>query len=507
MARYATDPVSIATIIWSVFLALRASRRGNVDSSAPPLLSYPRRIIDIAGRVIYKAQPANSPPAGRPGIVPGRIHCDIEARDKLKVLATLTSLLLSTGMLLLGHGMQLTLLPLRAAANGMPAYLIGISASCYFAGFALGCIAIHLIIVRVGHIRSFAVLAAVMISVILCLDLFDYWALWLLLRFMTGVAVSGLYTVIESWLNSQATPESRGRILATYTFITLLALGGGQALINVGPVESSTPFSLAALFMALAIVPVGMTRRLAPTPLASTRIRFRLLYQRSHSAFAGGILSGLVTGSFWALGAVFASNFRQSPADISMFMIAAIMGGAIFQYPIGWLSDRVDRRRVLLYLCLGLLVTASAVALSVEQPWFMLAVLGFGATALPLYSVALATAADVANEDEFVAMGTSVLLLNALGGAVAPLALGPLMTALGAPSLFWSFAVLGGLFAALLYRLTRTPRAVSVAAQMPFTAAAPDVAPTSFDLDPRGTEPASGAASGDGEPDASGGGK
>jgi len=391
--------------------------------------------------------------------------------------------------------MQLTLLPLRASANGMPEYLIGVSASCYFAGFALGCVAIPLIIARAGHIRSFAVLAAVMISVILCLDMLDHWAAWLLLRFMTGVAVSGLYTVIESWLNSQATPESRGRILAIYTLITLLALGFGQVLINVGPVESSTPFTLAAMFMALAIIPVGMTRRLAPAPLGSTRIRFRLLYQRSHSAFAGAILSGLVTGSFWALGAVFASNFSQTPRDVSLFMIAAILGGAFFQYPIGWLSDRVDRRRVLLCLCLASVVTASLVALGVEQSWFLLAVLGFGATALPLYSVALATAADVANEDEFVAIGTSVLLLNALGGAAAPLVLGPLMTAVGADALFWSFAVLSGLFSVLLYRLTRTPRAVTVAAQVPFTAAAPDVAPTSFDLDPRGL-----AAATDGAP-------
>lgn len=406
----------------------------------------------------------------------------------MKGLAAVTSLLLSTGILLLGHGMQLTLLPLRASANGMPEYLIGISASSYFAGFVLGCIAIPLIIARAGHIRSFAVLAAVMIVVILSLDMLDHWVPWLSLRFMTGVAVSGLYTVIESWLNSQASPESRGRILATYTFVTLVAMAGGQALINVGPVDTSTPFSLAAVFMALAIIPVGMTRKLAPAPLESTRIRFRLLYQRSHSAFAGAVLSGLVTGSFWALGAVFASNFSRTAADISLFMIAAIMGGAIFQYPIGWLSDRIDRRRVLLYLCVASLATAAVVALSVEHPWFLLAVLAFGATAMPLYSVALATAADVAGDNEFVEIGTSVLLLNALGGAVAPLALGPLMTALGPPALFWSFAVMSGLFAGVFYALTRAPRSVAVAAQVPFKAAASDVAPTSFDLDPRSAD-------------------
>lgn len=404
----------------------------------------------------------------------------------MKGLAAVTSLLLSTGLLLLGHGMQLTLLPLRAVANGMPEYFIGISASCYFTGFVLGCIGIPLVIKRAGHIRSFAVMAAVTTSVILCLDMLDNWALWLLLRFMTGLAVSGLYTIIESWLNSQASPGSRGRILATYTFITLTAMAGGQALINIGPVETSTPFSLAAVFMVLSIIPVGLTRRLAPAPLESTRIRFSLLYHRSHSAFAGAVLSGLITGSFWSLGAVFASKYSQTPMDVSLFMIAAILGGAIFQYPIGWLSDKIDRRRVLLYLCLTSTLTTATVALSVDRPWFLAAVVAFGASAIPLYSVALATAADVAGEKEFVEIGTSVLLLNALGGATAPLALGPLMTLLGAPALFWAYTAMCGLFSGLIYALIRTPRAVTVAAQVPFKPAASDVAPASFDLDPRG---------------------
>ena len=344
------------------------------------------------------------------------------------------------------------------------------------------------IIARAGHIRSFAVLAAIMISVILCLEMLDHWIVWLVLRFMTGVAISGLYTVIESWLNSQASADSRGRILATYTIITLVAMAGGQALTNVGPVETATPFSLAAVFMALAIIPVGMTRRLAPAPLESTRIRFRLLYQRSHSAFSGALLSGLVTGSFWSLGALFASSFSQSPSDVSIFMIVAILGGAIFQDPIGWLSDRIDRRRVLLYLSMVAVASSVGVAISVQQPWFLPAVLCFGASAMSLYSVALATAADVCAEDEFVEIGTSVLLLNALGGAVAPLVLGPLMSAFGPVALFWSSAVLCAGFSVLLYALTRTPREVAVDDQVPFNVAATDAAPIGFDLDPRGVE-------------------
>lgn len=404
----------------------------------------------------------------------------------MKVLVAVTSLLLSTALLLIGQGMQLTLLPLRASANGLPDSMIGISASCYYLGFIVGCIAISSVIARVGHIRSFSVLTAVMICTILGLEMLDGWPYLLGLRFLIGVAISGLYTVIESWLNSQATGESRGRILAIYTFILLISMALGQVLINVGPVESSLPFTLAAVFMALAIIPVGLTSRLAPAPLESTRIRFSLLYRRSRAAFAGALLSGLVVGSFWSLGAVFARSNSDLQSDISWFISAAILGGALLQYPIGMLSDRIDRRRILLLLCLGGVCTSCAVALSTQQSWHLLAVFLFGATVMPIYAISLATAADVAQGNEFVEIGTSVLLLNALGAVSAPLLLGKVMSELGSPALFWSFAALCALFAVYVAIQLRSARDVAVEQQVPFSAAASEVAPASFDLDPRG---------------------
>ena len=406
----------------------------------------------------------------------------------MKVLATVASLLLSTALLLIGQGMQLTLLPLRASANGLSDFMIGVSASCYFLGFIVGCIGIPAIIARVGHIRSFAVLTALMTSAILCLDMLDAWQFLLALRFVTGVAISGLYTVIESWLNNQATVESRGRILSIYTFIVLMSMALGQLLINVGPVESSTPFTLAAVFLALAIVPVGLTSRLAPAPVEATRIGFSLLYRRSRSAFAGALLSGVVVGSFWSLGAVFARAGSESQSDISWFVSAAILGGALLQYPIGLLSDRIDRRKVMLMLCLGGAVTSVAVAVSAGYAWHLVAVFLFGAMVMPIYGMALATAADVAQGSEFVQIGTSVLLLNSLGAVSAPLALGKLMSALGAPALFWSFALLCLLFMAYIAVQVRGARAIAISEQVPFSAAASEVAPASFDLDPRGTD-------------------
>lgn len=408
----------------------------------------------------------------------------------MKGLVAVTSLLVSTALLLIGQGMQLTLLPLRASANGLSDSIIGMSASLYFLGFIVGCIGISRIIAKVGHIRSFSVLTAIMICAILGLEMLDGWPYLMALRFLTGVAISGLYTVIESWLNSQATAQSRGRILATYTFILLISMALGQLLINVGPVESSTPFTLAAVFMALAIIPVGMTSRMAPVPVESTRIRFGLLYQRSRSAFAGALLSGLVVGSFWSFGAVFARGNSQSQADVTWFISAVILGGAILQYPIGWLSDRIDRRMVLMLLCIGGALASVAVAISSQQTWHLVTVFIFGAMVMPIYAISLAAAADVAQDNEFVEIGTSVLLLNSVGAVSAPLFVGGLMTTLGPTALFWSCAVMCLLFAVYVAVQFRTARAVTVAEQRPFSAAATEVAPASFDLDPRGPEQA-----------------
>ncbi len=405
----------------------------------------------------------------------------------MKALLAVTAVLFSTALLLLGHGMQLTLLPMRASGLGMSEFLVGLSASCYFGGFVVGCMFVPRIIVRVGHIRCFSVLASLMIVSLLSLELLDQWPAWLVLRFTTGVAVSSLYAVIESWLNGQAQPQTRGRILATYTFITLAAMAVGQLLINVGPVMSSTPFILATIFMALSILPVGLTRGMAPTPPESTRVRFSLLYRRSRPAFLGALLSGLVAGSFWSLGALFAGQFSAEQSAITWFMTTAIVGGAVFQYPLGWLSDRFDRRLVLSALAMGSAACSCAVALSVESMLFLPAVFLFGATALPIYAVSLAVAADVTGDDEFVEIGTSVLLLNALGAVAAPLALGQLMTQLGPTSLYWSFSLLSLLFSLLIYFLSRTPREIKVEQQTPFKPAVMDMAPGSFELDPRGT--------------------
>lgn len=406
----------------------------------------------------------------------------------MRTISAMTSLLVSTALLLIGHGLQLTLLPLRAASLGMPEATIGFTAACYFLGFTVGCLGMPAIISRVGHIRAFAVSSAVMICALISLDFFVSLPAWCFFRFVTGFAISGLYAIIESWLTSQSSSEARGRLLAIYTFVTLIAMLLGQSLINVGPVSSSLPFDIAVLFIAMAIVPIGMTRQPNPAAVVETRVRFTRLYARSHSAFFGALLSGLCVGSFWSLGAAYALQTGYSMTGITMFMSTAMLGGMASQYPVGWLSDKIDRRWVLLMLSLGVAVSAVLVTLSVSQRWQLLFIFFFGAMAFPIYAISLATAADVSSENEFVEMGTSILLLHALGAVAASMPVGFLMSTLGPGALFWSMSFVCAV--GIIYLLTQlqTPRAVSTSEQVPFSPAAADAAPAGFELDPRSSQ-------------------
>lgn len=413
----------------------------------------------------------------------------------MPTLLTLASLLFSTTLLLVGHGMHLTLLPLRAAALGHNETLVALEGSAYFAGFVIGCISAPHLIARAGHIRSFAVLASIMTVGLLLLSLVDHWVAWMLLRAAIGIAICSLYTVIESWLNDQADPASRGTVLSVYTFLVLIGLATGQLLVNASPVSSATPFILVAMFITVSVIPVGMTRRLAPAPVEPTRVSFRRLFQRSHSAFFGALLSGMVSGCFWSLGALYAQRMLDSTADITLFMTLAVAGGALSQYPMGRLSDRFGRPKLLVLLCVLGAASCSAVALATDRTLLLASIFAFGATTMPLYAMSLANAADRSERHEFVEIGSSVLLLNGLGAVFAPLVLGRVMAYTVPSAVFWGCA--GACAITGLYILRRLRYSEAATDPAPFKAAASAAAPASFELDPRaaaGTSEPSGAA-------------
>jgi MFS family permease len=406
----------------------------------------------------------------------------------MSTLRPVSSLLFTTAFLLAGHGLHMTFLPLRASELGLSQTLIGLSGSAYFAGFLTGALVIPPIIARVGHIRSFTALLAIFLSSFLFLSLIDEGIIWVLVRFVLGAVMCGSYTVIESWLAEQSDSTQHGRVLSVYTAIVLISMAVGQYLLGVTEANPLYPFILVSLLVGLAIVPVSLTRSLAPAPVPATRFDFSKLYRRSHTAFAGALGSGVVMGGFWGLGAIYALSVTNDPSFVPTFIAANIIGGALAQYPIGMASDRIDRRYVLAALCAASGISAFALMLASSQQTLLLGAFAFGAFANSLYAVSLAKAADNSKREEFVTIGSSVLLLNALGSASSSLIIGWTMRTMGDGALFalvGTASLVTGVFI-VLQPPGRT--AVTIEEQGAFIPATSAMAPAAFDQDPRSDE-------------------
>ncbi|MCG8538145.1 MAG: MFS transporter, partial [Pseudomonadales bacterium] len=305
-----------------------------------------------------------------------------------QLLLPITALLFSQALLLIGHGLQLTLLPIRAAMEQFTDFQIATTGSSYFLGFVLGCLISPHLIRRVGHIRSFAVLGSFFSALILLFDVFPNYPVWLGLRLLVGMCISGLYMIIESWLNERASSETRGTLLSIYTVINLAMMMVGQQLLNFADPKASDLFTLAAILLSLAILPVSMTLSLQPAPLASVRLDLRKIWKLSHVGMGGALAAGLASGAFWSLGPVYAKSVGLSTAQLTLFMSAAVLGGAIFQLPFGRLSDHYDRRLVVLFLSVA---GASISLLLVFLPNVGNLLLGlsflWGATVMTLYAI------------------------------------------------------------------------------------------------------------------------
>ena len=402
-----------------------------------------------------------------------------------RLLLPIAALLISDALLLIGHGIQLTLLPLRAEIEGFTATEVALTGSAYFVGFVVGCLVAPKMVRRVGHIRAFAVLASLFSALVLLFHVMASFYPWIGLRFVVGCCISGLYMIIESWLNDRTSKENRGSVLSVYTIINLTMMVIGQQLLNFADPSASTLFVWASVLLSLAIIPVSMTLTLAPAPVQSVRLDFRRVWQISHVAILGAVSAGLVTGAFWSLGPVFARGVGMETTELTFFMSATVLGGAIFQLPLGKLSDKLDRRIVLLFASLAGAFFSVLIVLFSHQPGVLLVLaLLWGGAVMTQYAICLAHGADNAQPHEFVLVGSCILMLFGLSSAVG----GPLS------SLFMKYLGAVGLFIYSALCLVCFSVAVAVRRQQhvvplldetePFRAAA-DTSPAVFVLDPR----------------------
>lgn len=403
------------------------------------------------------------------------------------LLPTVAALLISVAILVTGNGLQWTLIPVRASLLNFDPIEIGLLGSAYYFGFALGCVLGGRVIWRVGHIRTFTALTAIAAAVILVHTLTDNPVAWWALRSLTGFCIAGLYLVIESWLNERASNEQRGLVMGVYTMIVLSVTVVGQMMLMLGDPAQFPLFALTSILISLAAVPVALTAARPPARLMGSKLRPTKLYSKSPVGVVGAFLAGVATGAFWSLGPTYALSIRADTADVAIFMSIAVFGGALVQWPIGRLSDKFDRRIVVLILCgVGTLAAAALAFATLVAGWttvFLVAV--FGASAMPLYAICAAHAFDNIEAQNIVETSSALLLANGLGAILGPVAAAFFMGPFGPGGLFAATA--GAhlmLLAFVLWRL-RVKRPVSEEQRSEFDLAT--TAPTMVALEPEET--------------------
>ncbi|RZZ89182.1 MULTISPECIES: MFS transporter [Pseudoxanthomonas] len=402
----------------------------------------------------------------------------------------LFTLLLGVALLLTGSGLLGTLLAVRGAQAGFDDRTLGLVMSCYFAGYFFGTFIGPPLIGRIGHIRAFAFFAALAaIAVLLHPIWLDPWA-WGLLRLVTGVALVGLYTVIESWLNAEPNASTRARVFSVYMMVNLSALALGQVLLGWGGMAMATLFSLTAILLCASVMPVAATRLQQPEVPPIQRFSLRRLYALAPAATVGAALSGLAMGGFWGLSPVYASRIGLDTRGVALFMLAAIAGGALLQVPIGRISDGRDRRLALALAALAAAGVALAMLLPAVQAdrraLFGLFFL-FGGLSFSLYPFAVAHMLDYLPREHLLSGCSSLLLVNGVGSAIGPALAGGAMQRLGPSALPIYFAVMLIALAAYLFARLRFHRDRTFAA--PFRPML-RTTPTALELMPE-TEPPS----------------
>lgn len=373
-------------------------------------------------------------------------------RGVFGALAPVAALLIGTGLLCIGYGLQTTLVPLRADAEGFDRFAIGLLGALYYAGFVAGCLIAPFIILRAGHIRAFAAMVSTVSAAALAFPLLIGEGTWLVFRFAFGFCIAGLMVVVESWLNEKSTNATRGVVMSAYVVVTYATITLGQLSVTLAPLEGFAIFSLCSIILSLAAVPVALTKATQPAPIPLVRFRPVRAYLRAPAGIAGTFVSGIMTGSLFSLGAIYAIDSGFSQDEAAIFVSAAIIGGALAQYPIGRVSDYVDRRLVLFIACLATTALAIFLVVATVLNEFVKLTLGlvFGAVMLPTYSLAAAHTYDRSEEGDMVETSVAVLLVFGVGSTVGPIVSSALMGPLGPAGLFVAAAAVSSALALFL---------------------------------------------------------
>ena len=399
------------------------------------------------------------------------------------------ALFLGSALLMFGGGLQGLLLSVRGAEENFSLLALGLIGTGWSVGFVAGSITVPLIVRKVGHIRAFSVMAAIGTVTILLNLLWIQDVGWIVLRALSGFCFAGAAMIVESWLNEVADNRSRGTIFSIYVTINMAASTLGQMAMSITGTAGYVPFVLGAISFICAVLPTALTSSPQPRPLASAKLDLMLLYRTSPVAAIAAFSCGMANGSFGTLAPVYGYEQGLDASGIALlFAIAAILG-AVAQIPFGRLSDRIDRRIVMIGLAgFAAIVGALTAIINPTAGWLMYVLFAaYGFAANPLYAVAVAHANDFAKDGDFAKIAGGMLLILGVGLAIGPAVASLIMGAWHPVGLFIVTAAFHGALAITAFLRMRVRKSLDAADRTPFQPMGSDkqVTPETVALDPR----------------------
>ncbi|MCP5088468.1 MAG: MFS transporter [Rhodobacteraceae bacterium] len=389
------------------------------------------------------------------------------------VLKNSWALFLGMFLLMLGNGVQGTLLGIRGAIEGFSPGMLSLIMSGYFIGFLGGSRMAPRMISRVGHVRVFAALASLVSAILILYAAIPDEISWFLLRVLVGFCFSGVYVVAESWLNDSATNETRGQALSIYLIVQMMGIVTAQYLLTVFDPAGFLLFIITSVAVSVSFAPILLS--VSPAPVFQTTKPMSLLelFRASPLGMVGIFLLGGVFGALFGMAAVFGTEKGLDVGQIAMFASSIYVGGMVLQYPIGWVSDRMDRR-VLILSTTAIGSIAAIAGLPFYDNFMILLGVGFviGGTSNPLYSLYLAYTNDFLDPEDMAAASGGLIFVNGIGAITGPLIVGWTMTHWGANSFFVFIGIVMGLMALYaLYRMSQraAPNVEDTTAYTPVT--------------------------------------
>jgi len=415
-----------------------------------------------------------------------------------KIIKNSWALFAGYAILITAHGFQGNLLGVRSVIEEFNVIATGAIMSGYFIGYFFGAHMIPNLVGKVGHIRVFAAFASMASLAILLHAVFVNPYIWIFGRFITGLSLIGVYIVVESWLNDRANNRNRGQVLSVYMFITFTGLALGTLLLNFSSPEKYEPFILISLLFSIALIPILLTKRKPPKFRKISSINIKQLYKISPLGTFSMFCCGFIHSAIFTLGAVYAARINFTIFEISLFLFLISISGALFQWPIGYYSDKHDRRIIIIactfistIFCV-LAISASgtpleymylASSLGMDKIIFFIFSTLYAGFALPMFTLNLAYVNDFIQKEKFVAAGAGLQIIFGMGAMGGPILCSIFMNFYGVNGFFiylGIFHLLVGLFG--MYRITKRNYEDNPAST--FTPLPRNITPLGIELDP-----------------------